>query len=177
MKEEELATLGRHWLRVVAFAKAENILSEMEHVRFRDSDLSIKGGALLGFAGLMLAADLVFLSAGQGSLIVPDRSCVTVGVGSLAVLVGGWWCVLRAYIDLDFEKRHLSLCVEFVRSDEALSHPAQALARRRWSIYSLGNARVFGLDTECSPFRQLRYALALVKYRRESRPPSPPAAP
>ncbi len=94
MKEEELAALGKDWLRVVGFAKAENILSEMEHVRFRDSDLSIKGGALLGFAGLMLAADLVFLSAGQGSLIVPDRSCVTVGVGSLVILVAGAFCAL-----------------------------------------------------------------------------------
>jgi hypothetical protein len=94
MREEELAAQGKDWLRVVALAKDAGILSEIEHVRFRDSDLSIKGGALLGFAGLMLAADLVFLSAGQGSLIMPDRSCVTVGVGSLVVLVGGAFCAL-----------------------------------------------------------------------------------
>ena len=61
--DEELASVGREWLRVVALAKQEGIAVEHDHVRFRDSDLSIKGGALLGFGGLMLAADLVFLSA------------------------------------------------------------------------------------------------------------------
>ena len=56
LTDEELANLGRQWLRVIALVKTEDIVAEHDHVRFRDLDLSIKGGALLGFAGLMLAA-------------------------------------------------------------------------------------------------------------------------
>jgi hypothetical protein len=67
--EEELARIGKERLRVVALAKSEDIIVEHDHVRFRDSDLSIKGGALLGFGGLMLAADLVVLSAAPDSFI------------------------------------------------------------------------------------------------------------
>jgi hypothetical protein len=99
--EEELATLGRGWLRVVALAKTEDILHEHDHVRFRDSDLSIKGGALLGFGGLMLASDLVFLSAGRDSFIrlsvVEDaalRACGAIGFAGLLLLMGGSFCAV-----------------------------------------------------------------------------------
>jgi hypothetical protein len=45
MTEEQLADIGREWLRIVALARKEDICVEHDHVRFRDSDLSIKGGA------------------------------------------------------------------------------------------------------------------------------------
>jgi hypothetical protein len=96
LTEEELAGIGRQWLRVVALAKREDIVVEHDHVRFRDSDLSIKGGALLGFGGLMLAADLVFLSAGSDSFIgkgmSAGRTCGYVGFAGLFLLMAGAFC-------------------------------------------------------------------------------------
>jgi hypothetical protein len=92
MKQEELEAIGRQWLALVDLVKQAGIDREHDHVRFRDSDLSVKGAALLGFAGLMLAADLVFLSAGKESFIYPDRSCGIVGVIALFVLVAGAFC-------------------------------------------------------------------------------------
>jgi hypothetical protein len=94
LTEEELASIGREWLRVVALAKNEDIVAEHDHVRFRDSDLSIKGGALLGFAGLMLAADLVFLSAADNSFIAPHKSCGNVGLAGLFLLMAGALCAV-----------------------------------------------------------------------------------
>jgi hypothetical protein len=97
LTDEELAVIGRQWLRVVALAREENIRDEHDHVRFRDSDLSIKGGALLGFAGLMLAADLVFLSAGSDSFIIDKstgRSCGYVGFAGLFLLMAGAFCAV-----------------------------------------------------------------------------------
>ena len=94
MTEEELATIGKEWLRVVALAKNENILAEHDHVRFRDLDLSIKGGAVLGFAGLMLAADLVFLAAADDSFIAPHKSCGYVALAGLFLLMAGAFCAV-----------------------------------------------------------------------------------
>jgi hypothetical protein len=92
--DEELATIGKEWLRVVDLAKKEGTIEEHDHVRFRDSDLSIKGGALLGFAGLMLAADLVFLSADKESFIGWDKSWGLVGFAALIFLMAGAFCSL-----------------------------------------------------------------------------------
>jgi hypothetical protein len=92
--EEELATIGKEWLRVVDLAKTEELIAEHDHVRFRDSDLSIKGGSLLGFAGLMLAADLVFLSADKDSFIGSDKSWGVVGFAALIFLMAGAFCSL-----------------------------------------------------------------------------------
>jgi len=86
--------MGRQWLRVVALARQEDIVAEHDHVRFRDSDLSIKGGALLGFGGLMMAADLVFLSASPDSFIGSSRSCGTVGFAGLFLLMAGAFCAV-----------------------------------------------------------------------------------
>jgi hypothetical protein len=94
LTEDELANLGREWLRVVALAKKEDIVVEHDHVRFRDSDLSIKGGALLGFAGLMLAADLVFLSAASDSFIGVNRTFGYVGFAALFLLMTGAFCAV-----------------------------------------------------------------------------------
>lgn len=94
--EEELAAIGRQWLRVVALAKKEDIVAEHDHVRFRDSDLSIKGGALLGFAGLMLAADLVFLSASPDSFIGTSKTGTWgyAGFAGLFLLMAGAFCAV-----------------------------------------------------------------------------------
>ena len=100
LTDEELAAIGRQWLRVVALAREENIRDEHDHVRFRDSDLSIKGGALLGFGGLMLAADLVFLSAspdsfiGAGMKTGTDRTWGYVGFTGLFLLMAGALCAV-----------------------------------------------------------------------------------
>jgi hypothetical protein len=94
LTDEELAAMGRQWLRVVALARQEDIVAEHDHVRFRDSDLSIKGGALLGFGGLMLAADLVFLSADPNSFIGMDKSCGAAGFAGLFLLMAGSFCAV-----------------------------------------------------------------------------------
>src|SRR5262245_351993 len=96
MKQEELEAIGRQWLRVVDLAKRDAIRDEHDHVRFRDSDLSVKGAAILGFSGLMLAADLVFLSAGKDSFIAPERTCGAFGVAALFVLVAGAFCAVMS---------------------------------------------------------------------------------
>lgn len=36
LKEEELAKIGKEWLRIVALAKSEDVVVEHDHVRFRD---------------------------------------------------------------------------------------------------------------------------------------------
>jgi len=79
---------------VVGLAKNEDIVAEHDHVRFRDSDLSIKGGALLGFGGLMLAADLVFLSAAPDSFIGMNKQCGYVGFAGLFLLMAGAFCAV-----------------------------------------------------------------------------------
>jgi hypothetical protein len=94
LTDEELASIGKEWLRVVALAKNEDIVVEQDHVRFRDSDLSIKGGALLGFAGLMLAADLVFLSAASDSFIGVNKTFGYVGFAGLFLLMAGAFCAV-----------------------------------------------------------------------------------
>jgi hypothetical protein len=94
MTDKELERVGREWLRVVDLVRRDGILDEHNHVRFRDSDLSVKGAAILGFAGLMLAADLVFLSAANDSFIAPDRTCGTIGIAALYVLVAGAFCAV-----------------------------------------------------------------------------------
>jgi hypothetical protein len=54
----------------------------------------LRGGALLGFAGLMLAANLVFLSADKQSLIGSDKSWGTVGFAALIFPMAGAFCSL-----------------------------------------------------------------------------------
>jgi hypothetical protein len=78
LTEEELATIGKEWLKVVALAKNEDIVAEHDHVRFRDTDLSIKGGALLGF----------------NSFIAPHKSCGYVGLAGLFLLMAGAFCAV-----------------------------------------------------------------------------------
>lgn len=98
MSEQDLERIGREWLRVVDLVKRDGIRDEHDHVRFRDSDLSVKGAAILGFAGLMLAADLVFLTAGKESFVSPERSCGWMGVASLYVLVVGAFCAMLSIV-------------------------------------------------------------------------------
>ncbi len=92
LSHEEVEAIGRRWLRVVDLVRKEGIAEEHDHVRFQDSDLSVKGAAVLGFAGIMLAADLVFLSADKESFIAPGRTCGTWGVVALFVLMAGALC-------------------------------------------------------------------------------------
>jgi uncharacterized BrkB/YihY/UPF0761 family membrane protein len=94
MKDDELEGIGREWLRVVELVKRDGLSAEHDHVRFRDSDLSIKGAAILGFSGLMLAADLVFLSAENGSFIAPERTCGSLAIAGFFVLIVGAFCAV-----------------------------------------------------------------------------------
>src|SRR5262245_54669066 len=96
MTQKELEAIGREWLRVVDLAKRDGIRDEHDHVRFRDSDLSVKGAAILGFSGLMLAVDLVFLSADKDSFIAPGRTCGVLGFAALFVLVAGAFCAVMS---------------------------------------------------------------------------------
>ena len=50
MQDKNLEAIGRQWLHVVELVKRDDCRDEHDHVRFRDSDLSVKGAAILGFS-------------------------------------------------------------------------------------------------------------------------------
>jgi len=83
------AQQGAHAVRHITKAVAESKTNELEHLRFRDADKSVKGGAMLAFSGLMMAADLVFLSAGEGAFIPSNSPYAWGGFWALALLLGG----------------------------------------------------------------------------------------
>jgi hypothetical protein len=87
MRNDELETIGHDWLHLVRLIKQNNLEKETEFVQFRDNDLSIKGGAILGFSGLMIASDLVFISSNDDSLIAPGKDTGLCAYLALAVLV------------------------------------------------------------------------------------------
>lgn len=80
---------GRLALKNVTLSKEEGTTHELEQLRFRDADLSTNGGAMLGFSGLMLASNLVFLSADPSSLIAPRIEFAWLAFVALFVLAGG----------------------------------------------------------------------------------------
>lgn len=94
----DLEQYGQQWIKNIEIVKAESREAELEHIRFRDADDSTKGGALLGFSGLMLAADLVFLSAGEGSYLSSRTPFAHLGFAALFLLCIGslfaTWTVL-----------------------------------------------------------------------------------
>ena len=127
MREDELKDVGRQWLRVVELVRREGIGDEHNHVRFRDSDLSVKGAALLGFAGLTLAADLVFLS-GRSSKLHRARPLMRRG-GFCSAFFASRRSVVRGRVDPNFPHRVLRERLEFFRADEDLSRPPPAVAQ------------------------------------------------
>lgn len=78
----------------VLAAKRSGYIEPLEHARFRDNDLSVKGAGLLGFAGLMLACDFVFLAASKDSFIEPAGGWAVVGLAGAFVLTVGAFCAL-----------------------------------------------------------------------------------
>jgi hypothetical protein len=101
--------------RNVQAVKTDQLLPELEHARFRDSDLSIKGGALLAFAGLMLACDFVFLSAGPETFLAPLMRWDAIGLVGALVLTVGAFCALRSILISDRHKVPASDTTEVAR--------------------------------------------------------------
>ena len=51
----------------------EQLESVLQAIRYRDQDFSSKGGALLGFSGLMMASGLVLLTAPKDAAFIVPR--------------------------------------------------------------------------------------------------------
>lgn len=98
-RKKQLEQKGEREMRHIAMAVSDNKQAELEHLRFRDADKSVKGGAMLGFSGLMVAADLVFLSAGEGSFIPGGSLYAWGGFVALFILLLGslysTWSILE----------------------------------------------------------------------------------
>lgn len=74
--------------------KQEQLEGVLESFRHRDQDAAGRGGGLLGFSGLMMASDLVFLSA---DALRPKPLWADVALVALIVLAAGAWL---AYLSL-----------------------------------------------------------------------------
>jgi hypothetical protein len=72
--------------------RQEQLDGVLESFRFRDSDLATRGGGLLGFSGLMMASDLVFLYASRD----PKWPWAEVALGAAFVLAAGAWLAYRS---------------------------------------------------------------------------------
>lgn len=89
LSDDELEKI--HENDIVTFKKIRdaNLIPELERYRTRDEWASIYGGAVLGFSGIMLAADFVVLSAGPETLLGIEKSLWgPVGPGGLGLLAG-----------------------------------------------------------------------------------------
>jgi hypothetical protein len=64
----------------------------LESFRSRDSDLAARGGGLLGFSGLMMASDLVFLYADKS----PPRMWTDLALAAAFVLAVSAWLAYRS---------------------------------------------------------------------------------
>jgi hypothetical protein len=72
--------------------RQEQLDGVLESFRFRDSDMATRGGGLLGFSGLMMASDLVFLYASR----TPDTPWVQLALAAAFVLAAGAWLAYRS---------------------------------------------------------------------------------
>ena len=72
--------------------RQEQLDGVLESFRLRDSDLAARGGGLLGFSGLMMASDLVFLYAGKS----PPQHLADVALVAAFVLAGSAWLAYRS---------------------------------------------------------------------------------
>ena len=72
--------------------RQEQLDGVLESFRMRDSDLAARGGGLLGFSGLMMASDLVFLYAGKA----PQQALADVALVAAFVLAGSAWLAYRS---------------------------------------------------------------------------------
>ena len=71
----------------------EQLDGVMESFRARDHDLNARGGGLLGFAGLMMASDLVVLYAEKS---LQHFHWAAVAFGAVFVLAAGGWFAYRS---------------------------------------------------------------------------------
>jgi hypothetical protein len=72
--------------------RQEQLDGVLESFRFRDGDLAARGGGLLGFAGLMMASDLVFIYANSQ----PSEPWAGIGLAAAFVLAVGAWLAYRS---------------------------------------------------------------------------------
>ena len=72
--------------------RQEQLDGVLERFRMRDSDLAARGGGPLGFSGLMMASDLVFLYAGKP----PPERLADVALLAAFVLAASAWLAYRS---------------------------------------------------------------------------------
>jgi hypothetical protein len=105
---------------------------ELEHARFRDADLSVKGAGLLAFAGLMLACDFVFLSAASEAFISPRGGWEIVGLAAALVLMLGAFCALYSMLKSDGKKGSVKGDAQDVAKAFLVSADGLKVERGRW---------------------------------------------
>jgi hypothetical protein len=96
----------------------------LESFRFRDQDLATRGGGLLGFSGLMMAADLVFLTLDKSKLDARLQMFWSdVALVAVLILAAGAWLAYRS----------LALAADYSKDNTArefLEHWERQLLRR-----------------------------------------------
>lgn len=74
----------QRWAQIIALDSAQERI--IESLRYRDQDHHIRCGAILGFAGLLIASDLVQLSAGERTIAFMDRNSGWLPVAALSMI-------------------------------------------------------------------------------------------
>ena len=81
--EEERARA--RWSQVLAFDHEQTRV--IESLRYRDQDHHVKSGAILGFSGLLIASDLVQLSASCGTIAYMSPTSEWLPIARIALIV------------------------------------------------------------------------------------------
>jgi hypothetical protein len=137
-------------MQMIATHEDAALKMTFEYLHKRDDDLSVKAGAVLGFAGLLIASTLVLLAAEPDTVLhVPvDEAANVIAVVGLALLFAGAALLLiaiasgRAYEAEDAE---------------ALIAALEHRLRRRETVWCLGG----GLTVAGSFAAGVAYALVL----------------
>jgi hypothetical protein len=117
--------------------RQEQLDGVLDSFRNRDQDVSTRGAGLLGFAGLMMASDLVFLSAEKASL-APRDYWDHVALAAVFVLSGGAWLAYKS----------LSLAADYSRDTTARAFLERWEGHlRRRSAFQKAGAVVTALGT------------------------------
>jgi hypothetical protein len=125
--------------------RQERLDAVVDSFRMRDSDLAARGGGLLGFSGLMMASDLVFLYAGKS----PPQALADMALAAAFVLAGGSW----------FAYRSLAIAANYSKDTTALAF------LERWEKHLLRRGRLQRTGALLTAVGTLMFLLAMAANR------------
>jgi hypothetical protein len=125
--------------------RQEQLDAVVDSFRMRDSDLAARGGGLLGFSGLMMASDLVFLYAGKA----PAQALADVALAAAFVLASGSW----------FAYRSLAIAANYTKDATALAF------LERWENHLLRRGRLQRVGALLTAIGTLMFLLAMAANR------------